>query len=301
MAPQRTDPTDEIPRHDIEILDERSIPFDAKRVEQYDESAWADYPHRHSFYEIHMVQSGSGIHHVDEHSYEVEKGAIYFLSPEEVQHWTLTTPLKGFVMVFKEEFLLHAASGVSVLDDLSFFHRSDRGNLFQPDARQTRHLKGFFESIITEAAERRVGWENVVRALTHIFLIEIQRSLNDEDSSVPVNRKLGLARQFRRLIDRHALSERQVAFYADKLNVSGGHLHAVVREIFEDSPGHMILETVVREAKRRLIYTEASVAEIGYALNFEDPSYFSRLFRKHTGQSPTGYREGVSSSEERRT
>jgi AraC family transcriptional regulator, transcriptional activator of pobA len=285
---------DKIPRHDLELLHERSIPFDARRVQDFDKNAWADYPHRHSFYEIHMVQSGSGIHHVDDHEYEIEKGAIYFLSPEEVQHWKLTSPLKGLVMVFKEEFLLHDSSGVSVLDDLSFFHRSDRGNVFQPDAKGSRHLKRYFENIITEAMEQQIGWENVVRALTHIFLIEIQRSLHGGESSVSVSRKLTVARQFRRLVDRHAVSERQVAFYADKLNLSGGHLHTVVREIFDGSPGQMISEAVVREAKRRLTYTEASVAEIGYALNFDDPSYFSRLFRKHMGQSPSAYRESLS-------
>lgn len=284
--------SDEIPRHDLEVLDERSIPFDAGRVEDYDETAWADYPHRHAFYEIHLVQNGAGSHHVDDHHYEIEKGAIYFLSPEEVQYWRLKSPLKGFVMVFKEEFLLHASSGVSVLDDLSFFHRFDRGNVFQPKARELRQLTELFKKIVTETTERQIGWENIVRALTHIFLIEIQRSLIDGDSKLTaVSREQSLAKQFRRLVDQHALVERQVAFYADKLHVSGGHLHAVVREIFDDSPGQMILKAVVREAKRQLIYTEATVAEIGYALQFDDPSYFSRQFRKHTGQSPTAYRE----------
>lgn len=295
MSRSQPSPGEEIPRHDLEFLDERTIPFDARRVEDFDETAWADYPHRHSFYEIHLIRSGAGTHHVDDHDYEIEKGAIYFLSPEEVHHWSLTSPLKGDVMVFKEDFLLHAASGVSVLDDLSFFHQFDRGNFFRADAKESRHFKALFKNIISEASTRRHGWENVVRALTHIFLIEIQRSLSSEKLSGSVSRKLSLARNFRRLIDVHALSERHVAFYADRLNLSGGHLHAIVREVFDDSPGRMILEAVVREAKRRLIYTESSVSEIGYALNFDDPSYFSRLFGKYIGQSPSVYRKAIRS------
>ena len=40
------------------------------------------------------------------------------------------------------------------------------------------------------------------------------------------------------------------------------------------------------EAKRCLIYTAMSVAEIGYALGFDDPAYFSRFFSKRTGLPP---------------
>lgn len=284
---------DHIPRHDFENLDERSIPFDAGRIEGYEDSSRANYPHRHTFYEIHMVRSGSGIHHIDDQKYEIESGAIYLLSPDEVQHWTLHTPLSGSVMIFKEEFLMHASSGVSVLDDLSFFHQLDRGNFFKPDAEKSDHLVDLFDTIITETEERRVGWENVVRSLVHIFLIEIQRSLSNVDSTILPNRNLHLARRFRRLVDRFVITDRHLTFYSEKLNVSPGQMQAVVKEIFDVSPGQMIQEALVREVKRRLVYTDVSIAEIAYALKFEDPSYFSRQFRKSVGQTPTAYRENI--------
>jgi AraC family transcriptional activator of pobA len=48
-----------------------------------------------------------------------------------------------------------------------------------------------------------------------------------------------------------------------------------------------------QEAQRSLAYTRMSVAEVGYTLGFEDPAYFSRAFRRHYGQSPSEYRQGL--------
>lgn len=43
-----------------------------------------------------------------------------------------------------------------------------------------------------------------------------------------------------------------------------------------------------------LAHTEMAVSEIAYALNFQDPAYFSRFFRRLAGQSPGKFREGLS-------
>jgi AraC-like DNA-binding protein len=47
------------------------------------------------------------------------------------------------------------------------------------------------------------------------------------------------------------------------------------------------------EARRMLAYTTGSVSDIAHQLGFDDPAYFSRLFAKRCGQSPSGYREAV--------
>ena len=44
------------------------------------------------------------------------------------------------------------------------------------------------------------------------------------------------------------------------------------------------------EARRALLYSNLSVAEIGYALGFADPGHFSRFFTRHAGQSPRAFR-----------
>jgi AraC family transcriptional regulator, transcriptional activator of pobA len=49
----------------------------------------------------------------------------------------------------------------------------------------------------------------------------------------------------------------------------------------------------VLEAKRQLAYSQRSVKEICYELGFEDPAYFSRFFRNHTGYAPHDFRDAM--------
>ena len=53
----------------------------------------------------------------------------------------------------------------------------------------------------------------------------------------------------------------------------------------------LIQERLIQAAKRKLIYTSDTVKEIAFDLNFNDPSYFIRFFKKQVGSSPNVYRE----------
>ena len=59
------------------------------------------------------------------------------------------------------------------------------------------------------------------------------------------------------------------------------------------TPGKIINNEIALEAKRQLAYTDLTIAEICYKLNFEDPSYFSRFFRRETGMTPNVFRKHI--------
>ena len=56
------------------------------------------------------------------------------------------------------------------------------------------------------------------------------------------------------------------------------------------SPLAILHDRIVAEAKRSLIYTTMSIADIGYALGFEDAAYFTRFFTRLLGVTPTKFR-----------
>jgi AraC family transcriptional activator of pobA len=94
----------------------------------------------------------------------------------------------------------------------------------------------------------------------------------------------------RRLIEEHFQTERQLAFYADKLAMTVDRLNDHVKRAIGVTAGHLIRQRVLTEAKRQLVFTSQPINEIAYALAFSDPSHFARFFRKHTGAAPHEYR-----------
>jgi AraC-like DNA-binding protein len=94
-------------------------------------------------------------------------------------------------------------------------------------------------------------------------------------------------------VERHHRRSHRVAGYAKLLSVSAGHLNAMVRRQLGRPPLELIQDRLALEARRLLRHTDETAARVGYALGFDDPSYFARFFRRRTGLTPTAFRAGA--------
>lgn len=100
-----------------------------------------------------------------------------------------------------------------------------------------------------------------------------------------------LAKRFTDLIDEHYQEHRNNKFYAASLGISEAKLTRISNSVLGNTPRKIMNNRLFLEAKRSLIYTNQTCAQIGYKLGFSDPAYFNRFFKKHTDQTPAHYRE----------
>ena len=98
---------------------------------------------------------------------------------------------------------------------------------------------------------------------------------------------------FKQLVHLHFYKHKSVDFYADRLLVSINYLNRCVTSVFRKSAKALILEVAIIHSQLLLLETNKSVASIAYELDFADPSYFARLFKKIVGMSPSDYRKSV--------
>ncbi|NER18375.1 AraC family transcriptional regulator [Spongiivirga citrea] len=128
----------------------------------------------------------------------------------------------------------------------------------------------------------------MLRMLMTRFIIKTTR-LYKQGNQLPETEKIDLLRHFNVLVEDHFRNEHSVKFYADKLFKSPKTLSNSFAK-YDRSPLQIIHDRIVLEAKRLLHYTDKSAKQIAFDLGFEDPSHLSRLFKKHTGQSPSTIR-----------
>ena len=103
----------------------------------------------------------------------------------------------------------------------------------------------------------------------------------------------GLFKKFMNLVHEYAATEREVAFYADKLCISTKYLTTICRQV-SGVPAKAIIDNfALLEIKVLLQSTEMSIQEISDRLNFPDQSYMGRYFKRHEGLSPKEYRAKV--------
>ncbi|GET46990.1 AraC family transcriptional regulator [Capnocytophaga felis] len=106
-----------------------------------------------------------------------------------------------------------------------------------------------------------------------------------------VSRHKEIVWEFRDLLESNIQSNRSPSFYTGRLNITVAYLNEAVNAVLGTSVSRHIQDEIVLQAKRQLVYTKASVKEITHSLGFDDYSYFTRLFTKVVGVSPTLFRK----------
>lgn len=99
-----------------------------------------------------------------------------------------------------------------------------------------------------------------------------------------------ICRDFLLLVSKHHKEQHTVKFYADRLCLSSKHLALTIKTVMGQSASKVINSFIIQQAKSLLRYTDKTVQEIGYELNFSTQSFFGKYFKQHTGMSPGEYR-----------
>ncbi|MEZ0538330.1 helix-turn-helix domain-containing protein [Fibrella arboris] len=127
--------------------------------------------------------------------------------------------------------------------------------------------------------------------LQQLFLVVYRHWQQNEEPGTGVNNlSLQYFRKFQQRV-RQAGTSRSIAQLADELAITPVHLNRICQSVAGKSASQLVQAHLLDEARKYLTYTTYSVSEIAYLLHFEYPNYFARFFRKHTGLSPSEFRE----------
>jgi AraC-like DNA-binding protein len=253
-------------------------------------------PLKSAFYRISITITG----HVDmqlglEH-FKHQPRTMSFTWPNQVfSKNNISADAFGYYILFNEDFLndLIPAAGIPI--EFPFFEYTGRP-LFQLAPDEIDRVQQFVLKMNDELKENRPGKEKAIRLYLYLLLLEAKRSYERQQLHEPANTAdtIYLVSHFQKLVSRHFLLKRKVTDYAGLLTVSANHLNRTVKEVTGKTASESIAEMLVQEAKAVLKYTEASVSEIAYQLNFSEPAAFNRFFKKMTGETPMLYRKNAS-------
>lgn len=246
-------------------------------------------PHILTFYEIFLITGGRGTLTLDGQAYPVTAGSVFFTSPGQPRQW-LARGLDGLCLFFTADFVESFFADPLFLFTLPYFHREGGKLRIALAGPKASALARRFKAMQREIRKLRVDSPHALRAALYETLIHLARVYTAK-TGAPV-RENPTAIRLRQLIERHFRENHQPGEYARRLKVTPGHLNHLARRHLGRTAGVLIRERLAQEAKRQLIHTEATAAEIAYALGFKDPAYFARFFKRETGVSPTAFRKG---------
>ena len=243
--------------------------------------------HRHDFFFILLLQNGKGSHEIDFISYPVLGNSIFFLRPGQVHQLELKAGCTGYLMEFNKEFY-HPKDKSSSL----WLRKASNKNYCKPEVHRFENLLDILSRIFREYTNREEGYPDIIKASLEIFFIEfVRQSVNPKSVPGNVNQYAqDRLEEFLEHLDKHITTHKQVSQYIELMNLSIYQLNKITKTTIGKTPSELIDDHIILEAKRYLLATPSQVKEIADLLGYEDVSYFSRFFKKHTGHSPEAFR-----------
>ncbi|MDF2449031.1 MAG: helix-turn-helix protein [Bacteroidota bacterium] len=244
-------------------------------------------PHKHDFYVVALFTTGTGKHEIDFVEYSIKPGQLYIMSPGQMHNWSCSPDADGFVFFHSKDFY-EKGEAVSGLKNFPFFDSTYSASAHQLTKKNIHYLTPFFKSLILEYPKDNLLKFEKIHALITLIYIEAARAYAPVRRIENVN-YLQKLRTMESMIDLYYKSKKYPHEYASLLNMSEKHLNRIIKETLNKTTSVLIAERIILEAKRLLIHSPLSIKQIAIELGYEDYSYFSRFFKKHTGKTPQSF------------
>ena len=266
------------------------IPLEVVRIDVMPKIAWRPIPHRQTFYAIFWVTAGNGTHYLDFVGDEIRPNSLHFVGPGQVHYWELETDLQGYAALFESSLFLEKGER-RLLEQINFFHTINGQSVLHPSGADVDWFQNTFELLEKEYTQRQFARPLSLVARVQLLLIYAQRlAVEAEEISEVISADKLLAHRYVNLVEKHAIAQHKVEWYASEMAVTVAHLSKSIKSALGMTAGTLLRNRIVLEAQRLLVHTDLMVAEIAAQLNFEDASYFGRFFKRETDQTPRSFR-----------
>ncbi len=243
--------------------------------------------HRHDFYVLVLFTNGTGLHKIDFDTFDITKGSLFLMQPGQIHLWELSSDIDGYIVFFsKEIYNLHFRD--KKIEEYLFFQSSKNKPELVLNIDEMKQIQPYFELMVNENQEDQLQKKDKMLNLLDCILVEILRIYNIESNHLTstYNHKL---KEFEILLEQFHKTEKSPSFYADKMAITLKHLNRISKNILNITITELITRRVILESKRIMVDKNRNITQIADELGYSNYSYFSKLFKKNVGMTPTEF------------
>jgi AraC family transcriptional regulator, transcriptional activator of pobA len=251
---------------------------------------------RKDFYKI-CLTTGESLINYAERSFLMKGTILFFANPNVPYSWeTISRSYVGYTCLFSEDFYKPSDRTESLQQSPLF--KIGGTPIFEITEAKREFLNGIFRNMMAEQNTNYAFKDDLIRNYINLIIHEALKLQPAENFDQVKNAAHRITNVFLELLERQfpiestgrPLKLRTAQDYATALNLHVNYLNRAVKETTGKSTTTHISERIANEAKALLLHTDWNVADIGYALGFEYPTYFNNFFKRVTGTNPTAIR-----------
>ena len=253
-------------------------------------------PHIHTkFYQILFIENGQGDCIINNKTFKLNKRDIIIIPCNFIHSFYWGTDIEGRMLSVLSNFM------DNLLEDnpeiLGFFNEPQITDAVEKSV--FSDLLNLIDKIDYDLFNHFPGKQKMISFKTGQLLIEIFRNIVKEDlGCLFVNnydfRKFNI---FKKKIRENFGKNKSIADYAKNLEITTIKLNRICHKLMGKPANGVINDYIISEAKIMLLYTDNTISEISYKLNFSSHNYFTRFFNKHIGLSPKQFRQFYSKAD----
>ena len=245
------------------------------------------------YYNVFWIADGNGTYQIDFNEFQVKNSGIFCLSPGQVFSVKNEKAKQGYQITFNKDFYCVETHGKEIACNGVIFNNVHRASVVSVEPTEQVAFQGLIDQMIQELKGKGNAHKDMLESYLRMFLIKTLRlvDLQRPEHQVAKTNTDRTAETFITLVEKHFREEHTVTGYAEKLFISPKSLSKRLNTQGYATPLQIIKDRLILEAKRQLKFSNKTVKEIAFELGFDDPAYFSRLFSKGTGSSPSQYRD----------
>jgi len=241
-----------------------------------------------NFYGIFFLEEAEGTLILDQQEIRLEDCTIAFYYP--YQKLVLKASLKGLFVQFHPDFFCIGIEAKDIGCQGLLFNNFFNDILLKCSRKEFKKLSKFHKLIAKELREKAIGQNDMIASRLKIFLIDAVRIKIGKQAENLLYQD-NLHYQIEKLIEENYAQQASPDFYASNLRISLTKFNRKCKQYFQNSFITILNLKKIAVAKNELYITESSIKEIAYQVGFNDPLYFTRVFKKHCGVSPKEFRK----------
>lgn len=247
-------------------------------------------PFRTDFYAVCICKSGEILLEADGVEYVITQNHFFVSAPSTVISFSHTK--KNFEMrllLFEKNFVTKHSANPYLIESLGIFKNSAFG-VYETNKEDFSRL--YRTMTYLEQISSRTGKfiEEIIITVILYLLLEIAEITTEEYQETRADESKNILVQFRELVQKNSIRNKEVSYYADRLNISNKYLIRVIKRASGMTPHEIIDENILKESFVLLADPRKDISEIAFEVGFNSVSAFGRFFKKHTDLSPSEYR-----------
>lgn len=242
--------------------------------------------------QMFLINSGTTELHINTETIVIH-GPAFIIIPKNLDHgFKHLGDINGWIISLSDVALEHMIqTDIDILTAIDVFQHTP----ITEDNLQSMAIYHVAQRCVDEYHTNLSGRILMMHSLVGQLIVNLYRLQHTEHSSSGVvdSSSALYFRRFKQSIKESYSYKKTIEEYAAELKITSGYLNRICQIVSHQSPKEILINYFITEAKFMLLNIEKSINEISYQLQFEDPAYFTRLFKKKTGSTPREFRNST--------